>query len=78
MRFLGMVVAEIETGSLEATETVLNGGGNPNRGDIIAVWAEGDALMERYDVIQDAGGGSSIRNTIQANLVGHIPLDCTY
>ncbi|HEY4528264.1 MAG TPA: hypothetical protein VJJ48_00350 [Candidatus Paceibacterota bacterium] len=78
--FLGVLVPEVRRLGLNATDRVLNGNNNPNRGDLIAVWREGDSDMERYDVIDSTGAGDrTIRAAAGARggFVGFIPLSCT-
>jgi hypothetical protein len=48
--FLALVETELQSMGLNATDEVLNGNGNPSTGDIIAVWRDGDTMMERYEL----------------------------
>src|SRR3989338_5592465 len=73
--FLALVETELISRGFNATDEVLNGNNNPNTGDLIALWMEGDEKMERYDAI--VGSASTIREAATANFVGLIPLNCT-
>ncbi|HEY4503451.1 MAG TPA: hypothetical protein VJC14_03415 [Candidatus Paceibacterota bacterium] len=73
--FLALVESELISMGLNATDEVLNGNNNPSTGDIIAVWDNGDTMMERYDAIN--GGASTIGTAAQTNFEGFIPLNCT-
>ena len=50
--FLVLVATKLKSTGFNATAEVLNGNDNLSTGDIIALWKEGDAKMERYDAIQ--------------------------
>ncbi len=77
--FLNLVAEKIEsTTSYNATADVLNGNNNPSRGDLVAVWANGDIVMERYDAITSVGSGTiPLSQAARAGFVGFIPLTCT-
>ena len=73
--FLALVETELISRGFNATDEVLNGNNNPSTGDIIAVWMDGDTMMERYDAI--IGSASTIREAATTQFTGFIPLNCT-
>src|SRR3989344_5287981 len=77
LAFLAYVVQELQSSGFNSTLEVLNGNGNENQGDLIAIWRTADGVMERYDVITDGGNGEPIRASIGAvQFTGDIPLTC--
>ncbi|HAU07947.1 MAG: hypothetical protein UW46_C0001G0103 [Candidatus Yanofskybacteria bacterium GW2011_GWF1_44_227] len=75
--FISLVAKKPPTG-FNVTDQVLNGNGNPNSGDLLAIWKKGDAKMERYDVIAAVGAGDrTIESAVTTQFVGLIPLNCT-
>ena len=54
--FLALVAQNPPSG-FNVTDQVLNGNDNTNRGDLLAIWKNGDSKMERYDVIASSGEG---------------------
>ena len=76
-KFLEFVAGELNSSGYIATTSVLNGNGNPNTGDIIAVWRPGEITMERYDAIVSSGSGSTpLRDSTSTGFTGDIPLSC--
>ncbi len=73
--FLALVETKLISMGLNATDEVLNGNSNPSTGDIIAVWRNGDTMMERYDAI--IGSAPTIREAATTQFTGFIPLNCT-
>ncbi len=74
--FLALVEAQLISMGYEASDDVLNGNNNPNTGDLIAVWNDGDVTMERYDAI--IGSASTIQAAAVADqFTGFVPLSCT-
>lgn len=73
--FLALVETKLIGMGYNATDDVLNGNNNPNTGDLIAVWSSSDTTMERYDAI--SGAAPTIREAIQTDFTGSIPLSCT-
>src|SRR3989338_2479329 len=73
--FLALVETELISRGFNATDEVLNGNNNPSTGDIIAVWMDGDTMMERYDAI--IGSASTIGAAATTDFTGFIPLNCT-
>lgn len=76
-------VAEVIRSRLghNATINVLNGNDNPNRGDLIAIWREGEFVVERYDAVASTGAGDRpMREAATAGQpVGVIPLsECIF
>jgi len=66
--YLAEVAAVLQGRGFNANTDVLNGNGNANTGDLIAVWLTGDALAERYDAVIDAGvGNQPMRDAATAN-----------
>lgn len=80
--FLNFVAGKLQSAGFKATTNVKNGNDNPNTGDLIALWREGDSTIERYDAIADAGAvpGTSesgpLRTKITTDFTGDIPLSC--
>ena len=75
--FLGHVVQELQSAGFNATTAVLNGNGNSNSGDLIAVWQSGDSTIERYDAIIGVGDANRLlRNATQTDFTGDIPFSC--
>ena len=75
--FLSYLGPELERMGFNATATVLNGNGNPNQGDLIALQRPFDPKWERYDVIVNSGAGDEpLRNVVGTDYVGTIPLSC--
>ena len=76
--FLNAVATELEVNGFNATTNVKNGNDNPNSGDLIAVWREGDDTIERYDAVANVGAGDRpMRNAATSGqFTGDIPLDC--
>ncbi len=74
--FLVLVATKLKSTGFNATAEVLNGNDNPSTGDIIALWKEGDAKMERYDAIQ-GDPQKTIGSASQTIFAGLIPLNCT-
>ena len=76
--YLNYVIEELKSAGFNAAANVLNGNDNPNNGDLIAVWREGDSTIERYDVISDVGSGSMplTRAVTTPIYTGDIPLTC--
>lgn len=75
--FLSHLGPELERRGFNATATVLNGNGNPNQGDLIALQRPNETLWERYDVITDSGAGNApLRAVVGSDYVGSIPLSC--
>jgi hypothetical protein len=74
--FLALVETKLISMGYNATDDVLNGNNNPNTGDLIAVWGEGDDNMERYDAI--IGSAATIAEASVADqFTGFVPLNCT-
>lgn len=73
-RFLNLVEEKLKSMGLRATVEVLNGHNNPSTGDIIAVWKNGDEVMERYDAI--IGAAKTIAEAATAQFDTFIPLNC--
>ncbi|OGN02672.1 MAG: hypothetical protein A2655_03085 [Candidatus Yanofskybacteria bacterium RIFCSPHIGHO2_01_FULL_43_42] len=77
--FLGYVAGELQSAGFNATTNVLNGNDNPNSGDLIALWQNGDTTAERYDAVSSAGAGDmSIRDAATVGYTGDIPLSCVW
>ena len=75
--FLGYVAEELQSAGFNATISVSNGNDNPNSGDLIALWQNGDTTAERYDAVNSAGAGNqSMRNAATVGYTGDIPLSC--
>lgn len=76
--FLNFVADKLKTSGYNATTNVLNGNGNPNSGDLIAVWRSGDMVVERYDAISGVGDADKPMRTAgaSADFKGDIPLSC--
>jgi hypothetical protein len=74
--FLVLVATKLKSTGFDATAEVLNGNDNPSTGDIIALWKEGDAKMERYDAIQ-GDPQKTVGSASQTIFAGLIPLNCT-
>jgi hypothetical protein len=75
--FLSYLGPALEQRGFNATATVLNGNGNPNQGDLIALQRPNDAKWERYDVISNSGAGDApLRSVVGTNYVGTIPISC--
>lgn len=76
MDFLS-TVEEFAPNGYNITTEVLNGNNNPNRGDLLAIWRDGDTLAERYDVISGAGTNSgTIEDKIYRGNGEAIPVEC--
>ncbi len=75
-RFLDVVAQILEGQGYNATTDVLNGHNNPNTGDAIAVWRDGDTKMERYDAML-GGNGQPVSQSAIAEFTGFVPLNCT-
>lgn len=76
MDFLS-TVGEFAPGGYNITTEVLNGNNNPNRGDLLAIWGDGDTLAERYDVIISAGSNyGTIAGQIDVGKGEAIPVGC--
>ena len=75
-RFLDVVVQILEGQGYNATTDVLNGHNNPNTGDAIAIWRDGDSNMERYDAML-GGNGKPVSQSAIAEFTGFVPLGCT-
>lgn len=76
MNFLSKV-EEFAPSGYNITTKVLNGNNNPNRGDLLAIWRNGDTLAERYDVIGSAGSTSgTIEDKIYKGSGEAIPVAC--
>ena len=72
------LVAQNPPAGYNVTDQVLNGNDNPNRGDLLAIWKNGDEKMERYDVISGAGDGNKkLSDAVYTGFTGSIPLNCT-
>jgi len=80
--YLNEVALVLRSSGFNATTNVKNGNDNPNRGDLIAIWKQGDTGMERYDAIESGGatpggdGSGPLRNKGQTDYTGDIPLTC--
>jgi hypothetical protein len=63
---------------LNASTDVLNGNDNPNSGDLIAIWASGETVVERYDAVVNVGlGDQTMRQAASAGqFTGDIPIGC--
>ncbi len=79
LAFLDFVVQELQSAGFNATTNVLNGNDNPNSGDLIAVWQNGDSKIERYDAIVSVGAGDRpLRDAATSSgFTGDIPLSCS-
>ena len=76
--YMALVETELQSRGFGADDTVLNGNNNPNTGDLIALWMDGDTMMERYDTIISGGGNDrTLRAASSQQFVGFIPLNCT-
>jgi hypothetical protein len=77
--FLAEVVAVLQSRGLNASADVLNGNGNPNTGDLIAVWGPGEPMAERYDAVESVGAGDrSMADAITTQYVGTVSVaECT-
>lgn len=76
--FFGYVRTELQNAGFQGTSNVLNGNGNPNSGDLMAVFLTGDTLMDRYDAIIALGSGTLIRNSTATQFTGQVPISsCT-
>jgi len=67
-------------GGFRATANVVNGNNIPHRGELIAIWREGDVTVERYDAVRDSRSGN-LQMRVAAtggNFTGDIPIICTY
>lgn len=75
--FLDYVTAKLQGSGFNATTSVKNGNGNPNNGDLIAVWRSGDSTIERYDAVIAVGAGDRpMRDAATTQFTGDIPLSC--
>lgn len=75
--FLSHLGPELERRGFNATATVLNGNGNPNQGDLIALQRPNETLWERYDIITNSGSGDApLKEVVGTDYVGSIPLSC--
>lgn len=73
--FLKLVEGELRSRGFNATVDVLNGHNLTSTGDLIALWKEGDSMMERYDAI--SGSARTVGQAAQTTFAGFVPLDCT-
>jgi hypothetical protein len=78
--YLAEVAAVLRSRGFQSTEAVRNGNNNPSRGDLIAIWRDGDAMAERYDAISDVGDGDQTLRDASGftGYTNHISIpDCT-
>lgn len=74
--YLEAVADVLRSRGFEASTDVLNGNGNPNTGDLIALWRPGETFAERYDAVAGAGAGNMpMYQAAYAGYVGHVPID---
>jgi hypothetical protein len=73
--YLAEVVAVLQARGLNASAEVLNGNGNPNTGDLIAIWGAGEAQAERYDAVLAGGAGDRpMSAAATTQYVGTVPV----
>ncbi|MBX4181525.1 hypothetical protein KW807_01510, partial [Candidatus Parcubacteria bacterium] len=77
--FLSAVAEQLKSDGYNATTDVLNGNNNPNTGDLIAVWKDGDTnppVIERYDAMSGGNNGKTVYESSLTDFTGFIPLGC--
>ena len=75
--YVDSMIAELINSGLNATAGVFDSNNSPSTFDVIGVWADGDSLIERYDILDNQSNGSKLMTqvaTVQYLL--HIPLAC--
>jgi len=75
--FINLVASELQSSGFNAITNVLNGNGNPNTGDLVALWRSGDTTMERYDILRgDYILYPTIGTAAWSEFANDIPLTC--
>lgn len=78
INFASLVAAQLQSSGYQATSNVLSGNGVPHTENYVAVWSASDNVMERYEIVNQAGDGKSTLQSASSNpqYSGDIPLSC--